>query len=254
MSDREHEHETATAITRRRALGALATALVGVGCGGSSGENVTGAGGTSSGGTTGGGTGGAAGVPGGGSAGNTGSGGSAGAPALECQQSGPTAGCKITDDNILGPFYKAGAPYRSDITDGAAGMPLIVEGTVRGCDCETPLEGAIVDVWQADDSGAYDNTGYVLRGKVMTDEAGRYEIHTIMPGLYLNGATYRPRHIHYKVSHEDGTTLTTQLYFEGDPYIPTDAFVKPSLVMPFVEETLPGGATGYRVKFDIALG
>ncbi len=30
---------------------------------------------------------------------------------------------------------------------------------------------------------------------------------------------FRPAHIHFKVSHPDYETLTTQLYFEGDPYL-----------------------------------
>jgi protocatechuate 3,4-dioxygenase beta subunit len=153
----------------------------------------------------------------------------------------------------LGPYYKPGAPERSDIVDGQPGQALVVSGTVYGCDCVTPLAGAVVDVWQANDAGEYDNTGYVLRGKMTTDAEGHYEIATILPGFYLNGASYRPRHIHYKVSHLDDVALTTQLYFEGDPNIPTDAFVKPSLVMPLSEEPDGAGGTRFRCVFDIVL-
>ena len=171
-----------------------------------------------------------------------------------CKLTGPTPGCKVTDDNILGPFYKADAPFRTDITEGSVGTVLRVKGKIYGCDCETPLADAVVDIWQADDSGAYDNTGFVLRGRVKTDAEGRYEVRTIMPGLYLNGSTYRPRHVHYKVSHPDGAALTTQLYFEGDPWIPTDAFVKASLVRPLSESVGAGGAKEYDVSFDVVLG
>jgi catechol 1,2-dioxygenase len=155
----------------------------------------------------------------------------------------------ITDDNILGPFYKADAPFKSDLTDGQVGTGLIVSGTVYCSDCVTPLANAIVDVWQANDSGAYDSVGFVLRGRMETNAEGKYEYASILPGFYLNGAQYRPRHIHYKVSHPQGTALTTQLYFEGDPYIPIDPFVKPGLIKPLVQD----GAI-YRCNFDVVLG
>ncbi len=45
---------------------------------------------------------------------------------------------------------------------------------------------------------------------------------TILPGKYLNGAQFRPRHIHFRVSGEGSPILTTPLYFEGDNSIPID--------------------------------
>ena len=81
-----------------------------------------------------------------------------------------------------------------------------------------------------------------------TDENGKYEYETILPGFYPNGGTFRPRHIHYKVSHENGAPLTTQLYFDCDPYIPVDPFVKQSLIIPLTKE----GDT-LRGVFDIVL-
>jgi protocatechuate 3,4-dioxygenase beta subunit len=69
-----------------------------------------------------------------------------------------------------------------------------------------------VDFWQADANGVYDNAGFTLRGRVITDQTGHYSIETIEPGLY----TGRPAHIHVKVFAPDGRELlTTQLYFPG---------------------------------------
>ncbi len=227
-------------VSRRAALGAVAGSVVALGCGGNQESSAKTPNGSGGGASTGG---------GGGSGGAAGSGGGL----AECKAQGPTPGCKVTDDNILGPFYKADAPFRSDITEGSAGTALRVRGTVYGCDCQTPLAGAVVDVWQANDAGAYDNAGFVLRGRVKTDAQGRYEVTTILPGLYLNGSTYRPRHVHYKVSHAEGVSLTTQLYFEGDPWIASDAFVKPSLIRPLVESVGTGGKKQYDVTFDVVL-
>jgi protocatechuate 3,4-dioxygenase beta subunit len=254
------------AITRRQTLGFLAggTAAFVAGCGGaesvaddahggSAGRGGSGGGDTGGASGSGGSGGGAAGT--GGAGGAAGSGGSSGADGGASCRFEPTPGCRITDDNILGPFYKENAPAKVDLAaDVTRGTVVVVSGTVYGCDCATPLAGAIVDVWQADDDGAYDGVGFALRGKMTTDAAGRYEFRTILPGWYLNGDTFRPRHIHYKVSHADGVALTTQLYFEGDPHIPTDAFVRESLIRPLVEEPVEDGGTRLRVTFDIVLG
>jgi catechol 1,2-dioxygenase len=251
-------------LSRRNTLGFLAGSVVVVGCGGSNesgsgigsggtggggsgGVGAGGVGGINSGGSGGVATGGAGGVATGGSAGMAGSAGVAGAGGGQCGV--PTPGCFITDDNILGPFYKADAPFKADLTDGSVGTPLIVSGTVYCSDCVTPLANAIVDVWQANDSGIYDSVGYVLRGRMETNAEGKYEYASILPGFYLNGAQYRPRHIHYKVSHAQGAALTTQLYFEGDPYIPIDPFVKPGLIRPLVQQ-----GSIQHCTFDIVLG
>ncbi|NUO53667.1 MAG: protocatechuate 3,4-dioxygenase subunit beta, partial [Polyangiaceae bacterium] len=89
-------------------------------------------------------------------------------------------------------------------------------------------------------------------GKIETDADGHYSFVTIKPGWYLNGDQFRPAHIHYKVSHNDGVALTTQLYFEGDPYIPIDPFVKDSLVIPLSQGEV-NGAEGLLGTFDIVL-
>ncbi|NUO48533.1 MAG: hypothetical protein HOV80_06720, partial [Polyangiaceae bacterium] len=82
---------------------------------------------------------------------------------------GPTDGCYITEDNILGPFYKSGAPFDGNLADALDGDLMLIQGTVYGCDCVTPLAGAIVDIWQADSEGAYDNVGFTLRGKIRSE-------------------------------------------------------------------------------------
>jgi protocatechuate 3,4-dioxygenase beta subunit len=151
------------------------------------------------------------------------------------------AQCATTAPNIEGPYYRAGAPMRSDLVEPAMkGTRLVVSGRVLGDDCSSPLENATIDVWQADADGRYDNDGHdgrrtpgplVLRGKLATAKGGVYEVKTIIPGRYLNGPQYRPSHVHVKVSAPGYRTLTTQLYFEGDPYNDVDPFIDKSLIM-----------------------
>lgn len=150
------------------------------------------------------------------------------APLLTDAKPKPQQDCDPTTLDYYGegPFYTANAPL---LTDGVladtneAGQRMIISGRVINEDCTEFIPNTIVDVWHADDAGAYDNNGYNLRGKVNSNEQGFYLFETIYPGKYLNGNAYRPAHIHFKITPPDHPTLTTQLYFEGDPDLESDA-------------------------------
>jgi protocatechuate 3,4-dioxygenase beta subunit len=82
-----------------------------------------------------------------------------------------------------------------------------------------------VDFWQADAQGNYDNTGYTLRGHQDTDQNGRYQVETVVPGEYPG----RRPHIHVKVQAPNGPVLTTQLFFPGNY---SDPIFDETLVLP----------------------
>jgi protocatechuate 3,4-dioxygenase beta subunit len=135
--------------------------------------------------------------------------------------------CSATTADVLGPFYREGAPSRMEIAAPTEpGERLELEGVVYSDDCTTPLVGALLDVWQADSMGAYHEPTeaggpYRLRGKVMTGNDGTWSLSTIRPGNYENGpGGWRPAHIHFTISHFGYRTVTTQLYFAGDPFLP----------------------------------
>jgi protocatechuate 3,4-dioxygenase beta subunit len=164
--------------------------------------------------------------------------------------------CELTGPDIEGPFYRSNAPFRTTlIENGEVGRPLQIEGRVLASDCKTPLPGATVDVWHADDEGDYDNASgeFRMRGRMTTNEQGEYAYDTIRPGKYPNAGTFRPEHIHYRVtytrSNNDGAMLTTQLYFEGDEFIPNDPWASESAQVIALEERL---GSFYGV-FDIVL-
>jgi len=134
-----------------------------------------------------------------------------------------------TSDDILGPYHRDDAPYRNNLNvTSLPGTPLTIQGSIYGTDCDTPIIGATVDVWHADDSGDYDNSSsaYALRGRVITDSNGQYQFNTLEPGQYLlgGGNNYRPSHIHFKITATGHDDLITQLYFEGDPFISSDSW------------------------------
>lgn len=169
-----------------------------------------------------------------------------------------TPECIDTDDNIEGPFFKPSSPERANLlAPGQAGVKLTLTGRVLGEGCGVVLAGATLDFWQADweppksaggeDVGVYDDVK--MRGHQFADKDGRYALTTVIPGHYLNGAQYRPSHIHVKVSAPGYPLLTTQLYFDGDKYNAIDPFIKPRLIMKLVD--VGGGAKA--ATFDFVL-
>ena len=168
-----------------------------------------------------------------------------------------------TEDNILGPYHRRGAPYRAKITPPLEqGVVLLIRGRVWGHDTREPLVHATLDIWQANAEGRYDNDDrskppakdvFLNRARLVTDETGYYEYETIVPGAYQIGANaWRPSHIHYLVRHPGYGALVTQLYFKGDPHNATDPFIKPSLIIEPAEVKIANGTykTG---RFDIVL-
>mgnify|MGYP000583383024 CR=1 FL=1 len=124
-----------------------------------------------------------------------------------------------------GPFYTANAQVSDTGVIASIDEPgtrIRITGIVKNIDCTKVIPNTILDLWQANDAGEYDNSGYNLRRKVKSNSAGFYSFETVLPGKYLFGETYRPRHIHLKVTTPGSPTFTTQIYFEGDTSIPED--------------------------------
>jgi protocatechuate 3,4-dioxygenase beta subunit len=142
-----------------------------------------------------------------------------------------TPACHDGDEPTLrqtdGPYFKPKSPQRADLREpGMEGRLLDVSGVVVSRACK-PVAHALIDVWQADDTGRYDNEGFRLRGHLLTDEAGRYTLRTIVPGAYEG----RTRHIHVKVQAPGRPLLTTQIYFPDEPRNRTDGLYRRALTM-----------------------
>jgi protocatechuate 3,4-dioxygenase beta subunit len=150
-------------------------------------------------------------------------------------------GCAVTPPQTEGPFYPVhdqpdkdndltrmpGAPGR------AAGQIMHIEGSVRDAACR-PIPGATVEIWQANANGRYNHPDdrntraasdphFQHWGLTATDRDGRYMFKTVVPAPYPAGFFWtRPAHIHFKVHRRGSPTLTTQMYFAGDPYLARD--------------------------------
>ena len=182
-----------------------------------------------------------------------------------------------TDSSLLGPFYREGAPEKplgASISSDTPGEPIIVRGRVTDA-AGRPLDGAMVDVWQAAPTGMYDiqdehQPDMNLRGRFRTDGEGRYEFRSVKPksypvphdgpvGVLLRAQgrhPYRPAHIHFIITAEGHETLTTALYIAGDSYIESDAVfgAKQSLTVRYRKNPgANGGQAPELVEFNFAM-
>jgi hydroxyquinol 1,2-dioxygenase len=149
---------------------------------------------------------------------------------------------RATPATVLGPFHIEGSPelaFGGDMSEGVPGRPLYIHGAVRDLDGK-PLAGALLDVWQADNDGAYESQLDVdearLRAKYTTREDGSYCVRTVAPMGYtipMDGPVgdlisrtdishFRPAHVHFLVTAPGHQPLITHLFEEGAEYLDTD--------------------------------
>ncbi len=182
---------------------------------------------------------------------------------------------KGSKGTIEGPYYVEDSPtlpwdgvipMRAD----EPGTPLVFQGQLRSTE-GAPIANATIELWQADDLGFYSQFApglpeWNLRGSFITDDEGRYAIHTIQPAPYqipTEGAcgtliaaagwhAWRPAHLHFKLSAPGFEQLTTQLYFPGDPHNDDDiaGAVKPELML---DPRPAAGGDGVEVTYDFVL-
>ena len=119
-------------------------------------------------------------------------------------------GFGLTPGQIGGTHFKSSPVRHSVVVGGIHGTRITLSGYVLTSGCRA-IRGARVDFWQADESGAYDDTGVRLRSHQFTDALGHYWLQTILPGPYAN----RTRHLHVTVRARGERTVTTMLYFPG---------------------------------------
>jgi hydroxyquinol 1,2-dioxygenase len=176
-----------------------------------------------------------------------------------------------TESTVLGPFHvveSPALPLGANIDNVGTGTPCVVTGRVVSVD-GTPLPGAQLDVWQANDQGFYDVQQPQVqprangRGLFTADENGEFWFRTIVPSHYpiptdgpvgeLLIATgrhaFRPAHIHFIVTAPGHRPLTTHIFVAGSEYIESDTVfaVKKSLVVDFTEVTDAEAAANWDV-------
>ncbi|MFG1943873.1 dioxygenase [Nonomuraea sp. NPDC048826] len=174
----------------------------------------------------------------------------------EVNHTGPAT---MTPSSVEGPFHSP-APVRpmgAWIAEGPErerGEPAVVHGRVTDCD-GVPVAGAVLDVWQANDTGLYDSQDAEqpdgnLRALLTTGDDGAYWFRTVKPSSYpvptdgpvgellraVGRHPMRPAHVHIKVAAAGHRPLTTHIFVAGDPYLGSDAAfaVKDALIADFL--------------------
>ena len=138
----------------------------------------------------------------------------------------PTCGA-LSASQTEGPFFKPNSPQRNSLVEARGkGTRLVVSGRALSPRC-TPVAGALLDFWHADEAGEYDNSGFHYRGHQFADAEGRWRLETIVPAVYPG----RARHIHVKVQAPGKRVLTTQLYFPADASNARDSLYRNDLAM-----------------------
>lgn len=149
-----------------------------------------------------------------------------------------------TEPALIGPFWRSNHPVLasgSDIfTPDTIGDRMTVH--VRVMDLQRqPIEGAVVDVWQASPVGLYENqddhqADMNLRGRFTANQHGEFDFRTVKPAGYpipVDGPVgqllahqdrhaMRPAHLHFIAIKEGYRVLATQIFDAQDPNINTD--------------------------------
>ncbi|MDR7172346.1 hydroxyquinol 1,2-dioxygenase [Nocardia kruczakiae] len=187
-----------------------------------------------------------------------------------------------TESTVFGPFFVDDAPevpLGGDIARGASGPPCYVSGQVRSSS-GAPIEGARIEVWEADEDGFYDvqypDGRSAGRGWLRSDANGEYRFRSVLPAPYpiphdgpvgdllqaTNRSPMRPAHLHFMVTAPGFRTLITHIFLSGDPYLASDAVfgVKENLVVSAIHHDdgpAPDGTHSrggwHSITFDLVL-
>lgn len=171
--------------------------------------------------------------------------GSLGLSALVCLMNNGDHGRRETSANLLGPFWRAGAPLMPNgaciVRSPTPGPPLFFTGRIVDLEGR-PVAGAEIDVWHASPAGLYENQDptqaeWNLRGRFTSDAAGVFSYRSVKPAGYpvpMDGPTgallraqrrhpFRPAHLHCLIYKPGFKTITSQIYSHDDPLLETDA-------------------------------
>jgi catechol 1,2-dioxygenase len=187
-----------------------------------------------------------------------------------------------SEPTVQGPYYRPGAPLLTEkpfilpMRDQEPGTPTVFTGKVVDLDGK-PIAGALIDVWHAGNDGTYsgfvgDAPPFNLRAKLYADENGAFQFRSIRPSPYqiptggptgrylemINRHAWRPAHFHFKVSAPGFVEITTQTYFEGDPWLEGDGDVsggvKDSLIIELVQSDDADVAKRYGLETPFTAG
>ena len=149
-----------------------------------------------------------------------------------------------TAEMTLGPFFpREFAAGANDLAQGTQGEAIEITGRVVQADGRA-LDNVVLEIWQADAQGRFDNPAFSGWGRAATDANGIYLFKTIKPGASQG----RAPHINFLLLYSGlMRQLQTVMYFDDSPDPVLDAVKTGGERLVAAKE----GASRYR--FDIRL-
>jgi protocatechuate 3,4-dioxygenase, alpha subunit len=147
-----------------------------------------------------------------------------------------------TAEMTLGPFFPREFAQDANDLAGSASNAIEISGRVIELDGR-PLDNVVLEIWQADAAGRFDNPGFSGWGRAPTDANGIYRFRTIKPGA----AKGRAPHINFLILYSGLMRQLQTAMFFSDAADPVLDVVK-------TKELLIAKAEGpSRYRFDIRL-
>jgi protocatechuate 3,4-dioxygenase alpha subunit len=149
-----------------------------------------------------------------------------------------------TAEMTLGPFFpREFAAGANDLSQNARGEVIEVTGRVVQADGR-PLDNLVLEIWQADAQGRFDNPAFFGWGRAATNAEGVYVFKTVKPGAVQG----RAPHINFLLlSSGLMRQLQTVMFFDDTPDPVLDA-VKTGRQRLVARKERPS-----RYRFDIRL-
>lgn len=148
-----------------------------------------------------------------------------------------------TGEMTLGPFFPR--EFAQGASDLAGGRKDVIEITGRVTQADgKALDDLVLEIWQADGRGRYDNPEFLGWGRAATDAGGVFRFRTIKPGAYEG----RAPHINFLLLYSGlMRQLQTVMFFDltRDPVLDAVPAARRPLLVAKREGTL--------YRFDIRL-
>ncbi|APV50771.1 protocatechuate 3,4-dioxygenase subunit alpha [Betaproteobacteria bacterium GR16-43] len=160
-----------------------------------------------------------------------------------------------TPSQTVGPFFSIGCSWMDSGNLASAAFPgerIAIRGRMLDGDGK-PVADGLIEIWQADPAGRFDNPAFRGFGRISTQAEGRFAFTTVRPGrIAAPGGPSQAAHLLVTVFARGMLKhAMTRLYFPDDPAHAEDPVL--SRVEPARRATLIARKGADALEWDIVL-